>query len=228
MQNTLKHLEKQSELVGNITYEAAYQWLTAHLSEYRLLHSVGVYEKATQLARQFGLSDLVVSQVATAGLLHDVAKLMNPVSLRSYAEEYKITLSAEDNASPQTLHPIIGAAMVQKHLGIDDIEVLNAIFYHTTGRPEMSVVEKIVYIADKIEERTRDPQWIKQVSNVLNPSTLTSLDDTVRFLLENTVASVQARGAVLHPRTQAALDDLKNSKKRYDKIQSENLKFSAL
>ncbi len=206
----MPELLDQSYLIADIKYDDAIDWLSDKLSEHRLYHSIGVYNKAITLAQQFQFPEKTIQQAATAGLLHDAAKLMHPETLLNYAKEYQINLELADEASPQTLHPIIGAVILEKDLGITDKEILNAVRYHTTGRPKMSWTEKIVYIADKTEENTRNPDWIAKVTEHLETNDRQSINRTLMFLLEQAIQSVKAKGLSLHPRTVAAKESLHN------------------
>jgi len=186
----------------------ARSWLATKLSAHRLHHSEGVYHKAISLAKAFGLSPEQTHQAAVAGLLHDAAKLMHPEALLAYAAQEGLDLDPADQASPQTLHPIIGAALVEKELGITDFAILEAIRAHTTGKPSMSLVEKVVYIADKIEDNTRNLNWIAEVSAYLQPGNPDSLNHALLFLFNTTINQVHTQGQPLHPRTLAARNSL--------------------
>ena len=143
----------------------AKQWLHQQLSSStRFDHSMGAYDKAVELAEKFHLPHAQMEKAAVAGLLHDAAKLMNPGELIRYCEEHGLAIDAMDRATPQTLHPFVGAELVRERFGLHDEETLDAIRFHTTGRAGMSPVEKIVYIADKIEENTRNPLFVKRVA----------------------------------------------------------------
>ena len=155
-----------------------------------------------------GLPDWQVAQAGLAGLLHDCAKEMPVPDLQEAVNTYGVVVSSEDLLHVQTLHAFVGAAIVEKELNINDPVVLDAMRYHTTGRSEMSVVEKIVFIADKIEENTRDPQVTKEIAQLIHPKDITSLDTALMALFTRTLAYLQTRGYGLHPRTQAAFTDL--------------------
>ena len=163
----------------------AKRWLSQQLSHERFEHSVGAQEKAVELAEKFNLPMAERERAAIAGLLHDAAKLMRPPDLLAFCESHQIPIDDTDRASLQTLHPFVGAELVRETFQLEDPEILNAIRFHTTGRAGMSRVEKIVYIADKIEGNTRNPLYI--------------LDSTIQYLIE--------RHQVIHPRTIEARND---------------------
>lgn len=183
-------------------------WLQDRLSEERYQHSLGAQKKAIELATYFQLHPEDVQKAGRAGLLHDCAKLMTPEMLLQACEQYHIEVSPEERESIQTLHPFVGAALVRTEFGIEDEEVLNAIRYHTTGREGMSVVEKVVYIADKIEENTRNPLYTQKINALLYPRENTTLDSVVLYLLDSTITFLIDKRQIIHPRTIEARNDL--------------------
>jgi predicted HD superfamily hydrolase involved in NAD metabolism len=185
-------------------------WLSQRLSSDgsdRFQHSLGALKKAIELSEKFSLSPEDIHRVSVAALLHDSAKLMKPQDLVNYCETQDIVLIPEDADSPPTLHAFVGAEIVRKELDIEDPVILNAIRYHTTGRSEMSVVEKIVFVADKIEENTRNPLFVQKVTAHLMPYTLASLDETMLYLLDSTMQYLIEKRHVIHSRSLAARND---------------------
>lgn len=114
----------------------------------RLEHTMGVCRMAVAMAKRFG-ADL--KQTETAALLHDIAKRMSHEELNAEAQKYGIKAEGM-YASSALLHSVVGAEMAKHELGIEDECIIDAIRFHTVGRAGMSDVEKIVYIADMIEE----------------------------------------------------------------------------
>lgn len=200
--------------VPKVELSAAKTWLQEKLSRERLAHSLGTHDKALELARKFKLSPEAQEKTAIAGLLHDAAKLMGPQTLFDYCDHHGLAISEADRESPQTLHPFVGADLVARELGIDDPEILDAIRYHTTGRAGMSRVEQIVYIADKIEENTRNPLFIKRVTAHLDERNPGSLDEASLYLLDSTIQFVMEKRQVIHPRTLEARNDFIRRLKR--------------
>ena len=198
-------LELQTE--RHFDLNEARAWLRGQLSVERFEHSVGAYEKAVELAEKFGLPVDVREKAAVAGLLHDAAKLMTPAELFEYCHRHEMVVSEADRESPQTLHPFVGAAVVRETFGLHDEDVLNAIRYHTTGRAGMSMVEKLVYIADKIEGNTRNPLYVQKMTANLDFKDLLSLDATMLFILDSTMRFILDKHQLLHPRTLEARND---------------------
>ena len=119
------------------------------LERKRYEHTLGVAYTAANLAMIHGVD---VEKALTAGMLHDCAKCMSHHKQLSLCRKNKIVLSEieTENHSP-LLHAKAGSCLARKKYGITDEEILQAISYHTTGRPHMSPLEKIIYIADYME-----------------------------------------------------------------------------
>ena len=185
----------------------AKRWLRQQLSNERFEHSVGAQEKAVELAEKFNLPLEERERAAIAGLLHDSAKLMRPPDLLDYCERYDLPIDDADRAAIQTLHPFVGAELVRETFNLQDPDILNAIRYHTTARAGMSRVEKIVYIADKIEGNTRNPLYIQRMTAPLDFRKPWSLDLTMLFILDSTIQFLIERHQIIHPRTIEARND---------------------
>lgn len=183
-------------------------WLKNRLDEDRFHHSIGTCQKAIELARHFNFGPLDLERVAIAGLLHDCAKQLPLKDLHDACQALDIPVSDADREFPQTLHALVGAGLVQLELGIDDEGILNAIRSHTTGRPGMSSVEKLVYVADKIEGNTRNPLYTQKITTLFQYTNLQTLDQAVMFIMDSTLAFIIERGQLIHPKTVAARNDL--------------------
>ena len=182
-------------------------WLSQQLSSERFAHSIGAHEKAVELAEKFQLSPEDRERAAIAGLLHDAAKLMTPQQLFDFCDQRQMHLDATDRQTPQTLHPFVGAELVRDAFSLHDEDILNAIRFHTTGRANMSMVEKIVYIADKIEGNTRNPLYIQKMTAALDFQKPWSLDLTMLYVLDSTIEFLISKHQLIHPRTIEARND---------------------
>lgn len=169
---------------------------------------MGAQEKAVDLAEKFHFSTEEKERVAIAALLHDAAKLMGPQQLFEYCDHHGLHIDESDRQTPQTLHPFVGAELVRQEFNLHDEEILNAIRYHTTGRAGMSRVEKVVYIADKIEGNTRNPLYIQKMTAQLDYRQPWTLDLTLLFILDSTIRFILDKNQVLHPRTLDARNDV--------------------
>lgn len=122
--------------------------LSKYMDENRFLHTRGVMYTCAALAMKYGY-DLEKAQVA--GLLHDSAKCIPNQKTLEMCEKYHIVCSTFEKEHPFLLHAKLGAYIAKEKYGIEEEEILNAITFHTTGRAQMSLLEKIVYTADYIE-----------------------------------------------------------------------------
>lgn len=113
----------------------------------RYRHTLGVEKLALELAGQYGVNE---AQAQTAAILHDFAKKKQ--EKLALAAKYTIEISETEQAAPELLHGKLAAAMAREQFGIEDADVLRAIAFHTTGRPGMSALEKVIYLADLLEE----------------------------------------------------------------------------
>jgi nicotinate-nucleotide adenylyltransferase len=187
--------------------EQAKQWLSRQLTSERYEHSLGAREKAMELAEKFHLPREERDRASVAALLHDAAKLMRPAELLAFCDQNQIQLDDMDRRTPQTLHPFVGAELVRRQFQLADDDILNAIRYHTTARVGMSRVEKIVYIADKIEGNTRNPLYIQKMTASLDYRDAWSLDLTMLYILDSTIQFLMEKHLLIHPRTIAARND---------------------
>jgi nicotinate-nucleotide adenylyltransferase len=187
--------------------EQAKAWLSQQLTAERFEHSLGAMDKAAELAEKFNLPSIEKERAVLAGLLHDAAKLMPASELLNYCDQHQIPLDEMDRKTPQTLHPFVGAEMAREALALEEPEILDAIRFHTTGRAGMSRVEKIVYIADKIEGNTRNPLYVQKVTSSLDFKNPYSLDFTMLYILDSTIQFLIEKHQAIHPRTIEARND---------------------
>lgn len=160
--------------------------LEKYLDEDRFQHTLGVMYTSTALAMAHGC-DMKTAQAA--GLLHDCAKCIPNKKKLKMCESNKIPVSEFEKTHPFLLHAKLGAFVAEDKYGVRDREVLSAIMYHTTGKPEMSLLEKIIYIADYIEPgRDKAPNLsrIRQLAfQDLDECMYEILKDTLAYLEEN-------------------------------------------
>ena len=119
------------------------------LGDYRFIHSLNVAKTAVELAKRYGADE---EKAYTAGILHDVLKDKTPEYLLGYLDENGVLLTQVERSNHKLYHAMAGAVYVKNELGITDKDIINAIRYHTTGRKNMSLLEKVIYIADFISE----------------------------------------------------------------------------
>lgn len=117
----------------------------AKMGEYRFNHSVNVCKEAKILAKIYGCD---VQKAETAGILHDITKEVPKEEQLQIICDGGIILDNLQKNAPKLWHSISGSVYIKKELGIDDEDIVNAVRYHTTGRAKMSLLEKIIFIAD--------------------------------------------------------------------------------
>ncbi len=132
----------------NYDLKAFSKKLKKHLDEERYVHTLGVMYTAAALAMAHGC-DLEKAQ--TAGLLHDCAKCIPNEKKLKLCEKKNIPVSEIEEKAPFLLHSKLGVYIARKKYEVEDKEILSAIRWHTTGRPEMTQLDKIIYLADYIE-----------------------------------------------------------------------------
>jgi len=126
--------------------------LKNHLDEDRLSHTLGVMYTAASLAMRYGEN---VQKTMIAGILHDCAKCVPGPERIPLCEKHSIAISEIERKNTSLLHAKLGAVFAKEIYDIHDEEILNAIIYHTTGRPDMTLLDKIIYIADYMEPGRR-------------------------------------------------------------------------
>lgn len=165
----------------------AEEWLKAHLDEERFEHSLGVAQTAVELAKRFGVNE---EKAYIAGLLHDCAKRF---STKELIEIIKNNISVEEceMINPKTYHAPAGAYVAKKEFGIEDDEILSAIRWHTIGKLNMTDFEKVIFIADKIEPRTRPQEMIDYIKPALDKDN--GLDMALLQCYKGTIKSLADR-----------------------------------
>ncbi len=149
----------------------------------RFEHTLGVEFTAAALAMRYGAP---VRSAQAAGLLHDCAKCLTDQQRLSICKENGISISGLEQANPFLLHAKAGAYLAKEEYGVEDQDILNAIRNHTTGRPGMSLLEKIVFIADYIEPGRNQAPGLEEIRRLaftdLDRALLKILGDTLEYL----------------------------------------------
>lgn len=169
-----------------INMEELLCWLKENLSEKRYIHSLGTAECARNLAIKFNLDS---EKAYMAGLLHDCAKCFPNEKLLEIIEN-NLHVEKVELMNYKTLHAPVSAYIAQKDFGVDDSEILSAIRWHTLGKIDMTDFEKIIFLADKIEPKTRDKDYLEEVRNYLdednglNKAMLKCYKETIKSLVK--------------------------------------------
>ncbi len=161
-------------------------WLKNNLNEERYRHSLGTAECASELAEKYGLDK---NRAYFCGLIHDCAKCFPKEELEAIMCRCSGLCEGElDN--PKTHHAPAGAILAKEEFCVEDEEILSAIRWHTLGKEEMSDFEKIIFIADKIENKTRPSEWTEPIrealseENGLNKALLICYKNTIKSLVD--------------------------------------------
>jgi predicted HD superfamily hydrolase involved in NAD metabolism len=152
--------------------------LKMSLKPKRYLHSEGVEEVACDLAVINGYD---MKKAGIAGLLHDCAKNLTERQLLKECESHRLPVTEVERRCPFLLHAKVGALYARIKYGIEDEEILNSIAYHTTGRPAMTLLEKIIFTADYIEPCRKPLPRIDEIRR----TAYSDLDAGVYMILEN-------------------------------------------
>ncbi len=173
--------------------------LRGRLTERRFIHSLNVADSAKELARIYGCDE---EKAYTVGLIHDCCKDTPPGLQLSYLLENKAEMTQLETDSPKLYHAMSGKVFAKKEFGVTDEDMLNAIRYHTTGRKNMSLLEKVVFIADFISAE-RDYNGV----DVMREKARRSLDEAIVEGLSFTIKDLIDRELLVHPDTLDAYND---------------------
>ena len=157
--------------------------LSKELKESRLMHTFGVIDTATALAKAYQAD---IKKCERAALLHDCAKYMPLEDMIAICERNFVELNDLEKSKDSLLHAKAGACLAYEKYGIKDKEILDAIKYHTTGKPDMSLIEKIIFVSDFIEPgRTHSeklPMYRMIAMADINLVCMNILKDTLDYL----------------------------------------------
>lgn len=174
------------------------EYIERNFSEKRKVHTYGVRDTALKLAKTYGCD---LEKAELAALFHDMFRGVKVDSLNYYVKHLGLPEKYKDNAN--LAHGKIAAIIMKRDFDITDEDILNAVSYHTTGRKGMSILEKVIYLADAIEPNRAYPgvdDIRKQAETSLDLACLVSMTSTVNF--------VRSQGKYLDPDTEEAKTDL--------------------
>ena len=169
--------------------------LAKYLDEDRYEHTLGVMFTCAALAMVHDC-DLITAQ--TAGLLHDCAKCIPNKKKLKMCSQHHISVSEFEQEHPFLLHAKLGAYVAKAKYDVTDENILSAITWHTTGKPDMTLLEKIVFTADYIEPgRDQAPNlaWLRQLA-------FTDIDQAVCEILKQTLDYLRDQGGEIDPATE--------------------------
>lgn len=160
----------------------------------RFEHTLGVEFISAALAMRYGAP---VGSAQLAGLLHDCAKCLTDKERVDICRKNDLPMSELERANPFLLHARVGAYLAEKKYKVKDQDIINAIRNHTTGRPEMSLLEKIVFIADYIEPGRKHAPNLEEVRSLA----FTNLDQALFKILSDTLEYLEGGNGDVDPMT---------------------------
>ena len=163
------------------------------MGEKRFVHSVEVARRAVDLARRFGGDR---QKAETAGIFHDICKEFPRQAQLQWAAKSGIILDDLTKRMPRLWHGPAAAGYIAQELSVRDRDILNAVYYHTSGRADMSLLEKIVYLAD-LTSADRDYPDVERVRKIVDRSLDEGMEEALRF----TVAQLARDGEIITPDT---------------------------
>lgn len=188
--------------MNNLDTEKIIEQLKKMLKPKRLKHSINVANCAVKMSKIYGYDE---DKAYLAGLVHDCAKYFTKDQVKEYVDKYDIELDPLEVDSIALSHSVIGSYVIQDVFNIQDLDIINAVRYHTTGRENMAILEKIIFMADMIEEGRDFPgvDYLRELSfsGELDKALITSFNNTIKFVIENDqlihTRSVRARNYLM-------------------------------
>ena len=176
--------------------------LKSRMNEHRFEHSLNVAKRAVFLAEKNGADP---EKAYFAGLIHDICKGITHEEQLAVIENDGIELDEDTKKSPALWHSIAGAVYAEHELGVTDEDVLNAVRYHTSGRGNMSILEKVVYMADltSAERNYPDAEYTRNITDK-------NLDQGIAYGVRWIAGDLERRGFPKGKDTEALLEEYKN------------------
>lgn len=165
----------------------------------RYEHTLGVAYTAACLASLYGED---TKKAMTAGLLHDCAKCIESKEKLLLCEQYDLEVSETEKRNPSLVHAKLGAKLARVKYGVTDPDILHAIQYHTTGRPNMSLLEKIVFTADYIEPGRSRAKHLHQI----RIQAFSDIDQAIVTILKDTLEYLEQKQEEILPETRETLE----------------------
>lgn len=194
--------------------------LKSKMSGFRLAHTLGVEEMAARMARIYCPEK--ENLLRGAALLHDLTKELSPAAQKQLFKDHGLVMSEDVEKSPPTQHAITAALEIPlRYPEFADPELIGAVRHHTTGRADMTLSEKIIYLSDYIDftrtysdcKALRDMFWGANPSQMDKESREAHLDRVIMRSFELTIADLKENSRPISPETQEALEWLKKTVK---------------
>ncbi|MCI8455387.1 MAG: HD domain-containing protein [Lachnospiraceae bacterium] len=180
--------------------------LKKKLDPFRYEHTLGVAFTCQALAMRYGFD---LERAEMAGLLHDCAKRFDGRTMLEKCEQRKITVREEERRDPSLLHAKLGAWYAREKYDVDDAEILSAIACHTTGKPGMTLLDKLLYVADYIEPRRNKADNLAEMRRLA----FLDLDLACLKIMEHILSYLESRDCPIDAMTVAACVDMRRAVK---------------
>lgn len=174
--------------------------LRARLKPKRFVHSLNVADAARALAQKYGADE---EKAFVAGLLHDITKNETDEKQLQIFAQNGIILSDVEKSNPKLWHAMSAPLVLKSELDITDEAILGAVRYHTTGKAGMSLLEKVIYIADYISAERDYPD-----ADVMRTLSAESLEGAALYSLQYTFSSLSKKKLPIHPDSLAFYNEL--------------------
>lgn len=165
----------------------------------RYEHTIGVAYTAFAMALRFGADP---EKALVAGLLHDCAKCYDNDKKFELCNKYGVKLTKVEVQNPFLIHAKLGSVMAKEKYGVKNKEILSAIKYHTTGKPNMNLLEKIIFSADYIEPNRKKILGLDEIREVI----FDDLDMGIYIILENTLKHLNNKEMIIDSKSQKAYE----------------------
>lgn len=169
------------------------------LNEDRYEHTLGVMVTAESLAMRYGAD---ITKASVAGLLHDCAKCIPNDKKLKMCKKHHIEISEMEEQNPSLLHAKLGAYIAEHVYNVTDPEILSAIRWHTTAKPDMSLLDIIVYMADYIEPNRDKAPDLKEIRKL----SFENIEEALFRVLEGTLSYLSDRPNAIDPMTKISYD----------------------
>jgi predicted HD superfamily hydrolase involved in NAD metabolism len=169
--------------MGYMDRKRALEIVKQQMHEKRYIHTIGVMETAIELAKRYGVDE---KKAEVAAIFHDYAKCRPILEMEEIIKRENLPKDLL-HYNKELWHAPVGAYLVEKEVGITDTDILQAITYHTSGHEQMTMLDKVIYVADYIEPGRKFPgveEARKLAREDINQALLYALKHTIQFLME--------------------------------------------
>ena len=178
--------------------------LKDRLNEKRFYHSLCVADAAKELAEIYGED---TEKAYFSGLIHDIMRNSTQDEMNEYIEKYAVELDDVTKNSTVLWHAVLGADYINRILGVNDQDIINAVRYHTTSRYNSSLLEKIIFLAD-CSSADRNYWNVDDIRKIIR----TDINKAMYEVLDYTVNDIKNKGLTVHPDTLAAYEEFNSFK----------------